>query len=348
VFLSAIFYGCSTHIISLSILEPAKETIPASVKSISIYPVAGLPDGPGVFDSVRYFALDPRYDYNVTKMGYIYGIYEAIASSPRFQKVLITDSVFTSSISTGIISRDLLKEICIHDSTDAVLLLKKVVAYDEKGYFIDGEYKPDSYDIKGKVTFNSDIGQYEVVRSYNSCFFFYRLISHISWALYQPELQVRPTINTSIDTVDYYKEGYFGKSYSYKTVQELLYNACFFTGNKIGKYLAPVWNNDVKRTLYSGVNEHLRSASKFVQTNKWEEAGEIWNALSENQNKRLAAKASFNIALAWERDDDLNQAFSWAGYADSLYSTHKILAYKKILEERLQQRTVLENQMNGD
>jgi hypothetical protein len=148
--------------------------------------------------------------------------------------------------------------------------------------------------------------------------------------------------------VDYYKEGYFGKSYSYKTVQELLYNACFFTGNKIGKYLAPVWNNDVKRTLYSGVNEHLRSASKFVQTNKWEEAGEIWNALSENQNKRLAAKASFNIALAWERDDDLNQAFSWAGYADSLYSTHKILAYKKILEERLQQRTVLENQMNGD
>jgi len=316
--------SCSAGKIYLSVLKPATVSIPGTIRTLSIIPLAGLPDPPGEFDSIRLAELDPGYDYNFTKKGFIYGVYEVLSSSPRFQKVVITDSAIISEASAGIISIDLLKQICRHDSTDAALVLKKVVSYDTL--------------LHGHTEMVQN-GRYE-------CNLIYKVISRTRWAIYQPDPWLETPVFFFADTVFHYEEGGCDKIYSSKDMRELLYNTCFFAGSAAGKMLVPVWDNEAMRHMYAGADKELRNAAKLVKTDRWEEAGQIWYRLSDNNNKKLASRASFNMALAWERDDDLDQALLWVSHADSLSSNRKTVAYKKILQERLLERTELDYQMN--
>jgi hypothetical protein len=54
------------------------------------------------------------------------------------------------------------------------------------------------------------------------------------------------------------------------------------------------------------------------------------------------------MALAWERDDELNQAMLWINYSDSLLSTGKTLIYKNLIETRLKKRDILNQQLTGN
>jgi hypothetical protein len=329
--------SCSAGSILISVLQPASVIIPGKIKSISIFPVAGVPDSPGVFDSISHIALYPGYDYNITKKGFIYGIYDVLASSPRFQRIVIADSALSSMVASGIISWDLLEEICRHDSTDGVLLLKKAVTIDiirnywgdniSKGY--DAWYRGEEY-------------------PFSSYDFLLRLINRTRWAFYQPDSQVQTPTFSYTDTIDFYDiEGLYTVR-SYAAMREVLYDACFYTGSEVGKQLAPAWNNDAPRFLYTGPNKPLRKATALLRNEKWEEAGQIWDSLAHVDNKMLAFKASFNTALAWEQADDLDQALLWINYADSLRHNNRVEAYKKILKKRLQERAVLDIQMAGD
>ncbi len=90
------------------------------------------------------------------------GVYEIIQQSPRFKRVVLTDTSYENLISEGVISWDELREICIHDSTDAILLLKKAVTRDILDYFSEEEF----------------------------CGLRYNLVSHTKWCFYDPFLLI--------------------------------------------------------------------------------------------------------------------------------------------------------------
>jgi len=332
--------SCSTSSLLISVLQPAKVSLPGTIKRISILPVAGIPDPPGVFDSLENVLLDPAYDYNKTRKGYLYGAYEAMASSPRFKKVEIADSSFVDSVFSGMISWDVLKEICRHDSTDAVLLIKKVVAHDSIQYLEESGKKVN-------ISVLTEYPKYPEEYDYG-CILFFRLISNTKWAFYQPAIQMKLAQYSFSDTIDFYRNNSCEVVFSPDTMRNLLYSACFYTGKKVGERLTPVWDDAAQRFFYTGPSKNLRDAAGLVKKNQWNEASQIWNALSVEKNKSLACKASFNMALAWERADDLDQALIWISYADSLFSNSKTLAYKKILKKRLETRDLLDKQMTGN
>jgi hypothetical protein len=319
--------SCFTGKIYLSVLQPATVTVPGTIRSISILPIAGVPDPPGVFDSIRVAALDPAYDYNTIKKGFIYGLYDIISLSPRFDKVVITDSGMVAQASEGILSMELLQQICRHDSTDAALVLKKAVSYDtllqDQTLFI---YSGEGFD----------------------CALHYTVVSLTRWAFFLPESRLQAFIFSSTDTIYHYEEGGCYKIRSPRSMQELLYNACFFAGSEAGKKMVPVWDDQVVRYLFTGPDKELRKAARLALANQWADAGKIWYGLSQDPDSYLASRASFNIALAWERDDDLDQAYLWASHADSLDGNPKTAAYRKVLQERLQTREELDRQMLGE
>ena len=319
--------SCYTDKIYLSVLHPATVSIPRTIRSVSLLPVAGIPDPPGTFDSIRIAVLDPAYNYNLIKKGIIYGLYDVIATSPRFVKVVLTDSVTTGNADKGIISWDQLQEICRHDSTDAVLLLKKAVCYDTlMNGMTEIIYTGDGFD----------------------CNLFYKVVTRTRWAFYRPEDRLQTQTFYSVDSVFHYEEAGCYKIRSIQAMKELLYNACFFTGSAVGKKLVPVWDDQVARYLFTGPDKELREAAKLALANHWDEAGKIWYGLSDDGNKNLASRASFNMALAWEQDDDLNQAYLWISHADSLAGNHKTMDYRKVLKQRLKERTELDRQMSGE
>ena len=96
--------SCYTGRINISVLEPATITIPASIKRVSLFPGAGIPDPIGTVDSISEIPLEPDYDYNRLKRGYMDGVYTTMSESPRFQKVVKADTVYEYLLSTGYIS----------------------------------------------------------------------------------------------------------------------------------------------------------------------------------------------------------------------------------------------------
>ncbi len=247
------------------------------------------------------------------------GVYEAIQQTPRFKRVVLTDTSYENLVSEGVIGWDDLREICIHDSTDAVLLLKKAVTYDILDYFSEEEY----------------------------CGLRYNLVSHTKWCFYDPFL-----LNASDDFIftdfnNYEQQVYCGQHPPVKNISGILYDACILNGNRLGEKICPSWKDDIQRIIFKGPGKTLKKAYFLASHSQWNQATVIWNDLSNSPNRNTASRASFNLALTWERDDVLDQAMEWAQYADSLHSTQETKVYRFILEQRIQFKAELDNQLTG-
>lgn len=304
--------SCLPYTVTISILEPAEVTLPAEVKRISILPVPGYYSKPGVFDSLSHVILNPKTDIKEIKMGYLHGMYDVLSQSPRFDKVVFSDSSYYKN---RLMWEDV-AGICKHDTTDAVLFLSKVVAYDaiNKYYFFDnGESYSQSH---------------------------YKIINYTKWILCMPEKESTVVTCEFADTLNV--PGFTGLS----GLEQLLYDACYMSGQSSARKLSPYWTN-VQRYFYSGPGGDMRKAAMLVMKDQWGEAATIWNTLSETDNKTLAARASYNIALTYERDDILDQAALWAAYADSLADDNKMEIYSKLLMIRMNYTDKIEKQMNG-
>ncbi len=304
--------SCLPYSVTISILEPAEVIVPATAQRISMLPVPGYYAKPGVFDSLSHVILSPKTDIKEIKMGYLHGMYDLLSHSPRFDKVVFSDSSYYKN---RLMWEDVAR-ICKHDTTDAVLFLSKAVAYDavNKYYFFDNG---ESYSQSN-----------------------YNILNYTKWVLCMPEKESAVFTYEFADTLNV--PVFSGLS----GLEQLLYDACYLSGQSSGRKLSPYWTN-VPRYFYSGPGGDMRKAARLALKDQWGEAATIWNALSETDNKTLAARASFNIALAYERDDILDQAVLWAAYADSLVSDNNMDIYSKLLMIRMDTRDKLEMQMNG-
>ncbi|MFO7371003.1 MAG: DUF6340 family protein [Bacteroidales bacterium] len=311
-FLVALMWSCLPYSATISVLEPAQHTLPQAVQRISILPVPGYFSRPGVFDSLSHVILDPKTDIKEIKMGYLHGMYDIISQSPRFDKVVFAD---TSYYKNRLMWEDV-DEICRHDTTDALLILSKAVSYDaiNKYYFFDNN---ESY-------------------SHSQ----YKILTNSKWVLYMPKRESVVGVYEFSDTLKV--EGFFGPS----NLESVLYDACYMSGQSSARKLSPYWK-DVQRYFYPGPGSGMRKAARLVMKDQWGEAASIWNSLSEGDNKTIAGRASFNIALAYERDDMLDQATLWAAYADSLANDNNMDIYRKLLMIRMNIRDRLKEQMNG-
>jgi hypothetical protein len=311
-FLVAILGSCLPYQVTISVLEPAKVILPATVQRVSILPVPGYFSNAGVFDSLSHVILSPKTNIKEIKMGYLQGMYDMLSQSPRFEKVILSDSSYYKNR----LMWDDIRNICRDDTTDAVLILSKVVSYDA----IEKDYNFDNYETYSH-------GQY-------------KMLNYSKWVLFMPERE------SSIGPYEFYDTlkvvGFFGPS----NVEDVLYDACYMSGSSSGRKLSPYWTN-TQRSLYTGPGSQMRKAVRLALNDQWGEAAAIWNTLAEGNDVKVAARASFNIALAYERDDMLDQAVLWAAYADSLASDPITDIYKKLMMIRLDSRDKLEEQMNG-
>jgi hypothetical protein len=307
------FFGCAKEIISISVLEPAEVIIPHEIERLSIFPLAGPPDSIGQFTGLKHFPLGKNLDYNFAKLGYVYGIYDVLVESPRFQRVVIADSTYLDSLLAGSMNMGHLRNLCRIDSTDALLLIKLVEASDMLDH------------IEGEFSVHKELNYF----------------SNVRLSIYQPGLP-KGDLDYSFQNIMYYD--------SYKTLYpewafKILRRMCYLDGNKIGKNLAPSWSDDQERILMKGMNTDLKLAVRKAVKGQWEEAAVIWNELSESNLNRLAAKASYNMAVAWEQADDLQQALYWLNHADSLHHKKAFDKYESLLLKRIEIKTTIDIQM---
>jgi hypothetical protein len=304
--------------VTINVLEPGIYTLPSTLQKLTIYSTPGMQTTPGFFDSLSSLQFEAGTDINKIRKGYLDGVYEILSSSPRFKKVVLSDSSLDKLLLYGNLTWKAVDKICSQDTTDAMLFLWRAVSYaaHEKDYHV--AWDPEYVDLS-------------------------RLINHSRWLFFKPVTHQQIASYTYYDTVSVAPELFLDP----ENIGDVLYQNCYVMGRAFGEKLCPHWQ-ETERIMYVGPGKELRKATAFTANDKWVDAGAIWDRMSENPHKKKAYRAAFNLALAYERDDVLDQAILWISYADSLHSTSSSSAYKKILEARLKLKPLLDEQMTGN
>lgn len=115
-----------------------------------------------------------------------------------------------------------------------------------------------------------------------------------------------------------------------------------------GKRIAPVWNN-LQREYYYRKNDNLKKAHRLAQTNQWQKAADTWERmlLQTNLKNKYKAQAAYNLAVAYEAQDNLPKAIEWAKKAYTQYNNKNAKPYAAELQRRLQERSILDDQMKN-
>ncbi len=130
-------------------------------------------------------------------------------------------------------------------------------------------------------------------------------------------------------------------------------------GHKYAEALLPSWER-VYRSLYVTTTQDMVAAATWVDQGDWDEAKNLWTrAASESKKKPERVRASLNMALAYEREDNPTAASMWCSKAldiiDSCDSktAEELSSEKKRAEsmfdylmQRMLEKNDLDKQMN--
>ncbi len=277
-----------------------------------------MPATPGLFDSLTDVSLDQETDINKIRQGYLDGLYEILSVSPRFKKAVLSDTVFDKLLLYNNLSWKSVDRICRHDTTDALLFLARAVSHSQQAKSYTLYWSPEYMALS-------------------------HLVNNTKWMLFSPVTHKQLASYSYSDTVTISPELLADP----ENIEGVLYQNCYIMGRSFGEKLCPHWK-DEERIMFAGPGRELRKATALIADGRWAAAGAIWDRLAGSPNKKQAFRAAYNIALAFERDDVLDQAILWISYADSIQNTAASAAYKKILKDRLKVKPLLDEQMAGN
>jgi len=155
-----------------------------------------------------------------------------------------------------------------------------------------------------------------------------------------------------IDTIAWQSSGVnYIESTSYLPKKDsAIFEAAALSGSSFAENLTPHWA-PVQRMYYTSGHIELKKTKKLISEGKWLEAAAIWKANIGNENKKIAAKSMFNLALACEMEAELDAAIEWAVKSYHVFGEkHKLHAwnckeYIRILSTRKRDLKIIEQQI---
>ncbi len=94
------------------------------------------------------------------------------------------------------------------------------------------------------------------------------------------------------------------------TIKEALIERGIASGEAVAVQICPVWT-DAERYFFKTRKKSIDKAIPLIKENKWTEAEEVWKKYSSEPDLSLRSKIEYNIALAEELNDNLNEALEW-------------------------------------
>lgn len=123
-------------------------------------------------------------------------------------------------------------------------------------------------------------------------------------------------------------------------------DAGLFSGTQYGVRISPSWMNATRQYYVKG-HDKLEESKRYVRSQDWKGAMDIWKPLTNNSDPKIAGRACFNMALACEMEGKLDIALTWAEKAYKQYNVKKAQSYINILNKRIMDQQRLKEQMEG-
>ena len=317
----------TTSQITIQVLKPAKITFPSAINKIVVVNRSLLPKSDNY---THYFGYegntykDSLYPDTALSKECIDGLIDVINSSQRFDSVF-NDSLFCDVSNISEQEKSLnwkqVTEICSKNNADVLLEL-------------------NSFDIFDFFEFNHlDFG-----------FINATLVVYVksTWKIYYPKNKIIIDKYTDIDTISWSNDAYT-KDEAIKSIpnrEQALFKAAYLAGQKYGFRILPHWRY-VNRMYYLSNDKEKQTINKLIESNNWNAIASIWRKYINNPNKKIAAKAAYNMALACEMEDKLELALYWVRRSYSIYKAETTMNYIYILKNRIIIKDKLIKQMSG-
>lgn len=107
----------------------------------------------------------------------------------------------------------------------------------------------------------------------------------------------------------------------------------YFAALDYSKRIFPIWKTEVRYYFVEG-NKNFKEASRLVKENKWEDAIKIWKQYVKVNDKEIASRASYNLAIAYEILGDIDLAIEWAQISFDLKEKKRTKYYILKLKNR--------------
>lgn len=312
--------GCyAGYLLEMDGLEPAKETIPGSVQSLTLVARQDLDstykanwNKSVLFSSFEKDSILNKEPWN--------GCWDALLESPRFEirNPVVTRNLAVYDRNPGVLLPwPKIVEIAGNPAVDAVLSLESC------------EFSDSCYSAIEPEGWNSGF----------EC----RLIVKTQWRLYLPPEQAVYEYTYS-DTSRMFSSLQDGKPAGRK-LYEFMRESGYWAGTDAGKKIAPFWT-DLERFYFPFGPMEFTEGTPKLKEGKWEEAAEIYNRFVNSRNKVLAGKACFNMAIVSEIANRFDLAKEWLQKADDLgVPEFYIQDYKIKLADRSEKTLQLDRQM---
>lgn len=136
-----------------------------------------------------------------------------------------------------------------------------------------------------------------------------KVITSNIWSVYQVNTHKIIDRFSQIDTL-YWDET--DKNGEYKKIRipdkkNAILLAAGVIGENYAKHIFPAWTK-VDRNFMTNSNSEIQKSIKLAQSNNWEKASEIWQALCQSGRKQDKVVALYNLALASEMNGDVDRA----------------------------------------
>ncbi|MES2836846.1 MAG: DUF6340 family protein [Bacteroidota bacterium] len=127
---------------------------------------------------------------------------------------------------------------------------------------------------------------------------------------------------------------------------DMLNKTAFQAGQVYGTRITPLWIT-VGRQFYKKGNYPLELAGRKAAVNDWNSAAQIWAKEVYNKDKKVAARATYNMAVASEVEGKLDLAVEWANKAYTSYNLKLARDYSQTLQYRIEQQKKADMQMRS-
>lgn len=304
--------------ISIQVLEPGTVTIPAHVGTISFlnrsYVPSALAEDSSIWTPEEQYIMDTIISHRIFK-----GIAEGLSSSPLFDLDSLRILQDRRYDTTGFLSPMTRQQLDrIPNDPDALVSLE---------YY--------------KMSGSRDLWWNEI--EYTAALEFY---SETYWRIHD---RVKDTLLDRymlLDTLVFEATGESPREALNRLplVTDALREAGQHAGALYGRRISPSWTEDF-RYYYKGPGEAMKTAARLAVSDSLPEAVAIWRSLANGLNRTRAARASYNMAVYCETEDQLAHAMDWAVKSYILKEDVFTMSYIDLLQVRIRQREKLELQV---
>jgi len=149
----------------------------------------------------------------------------------------------------------------------------------------------------------------------------------VVWRIYDPLLQKNEDERAIVDSLFTEVE-----SYSYKAVVEellpkrkdIMRDVSYDIGSNYAKLLSPQWI-DMTRNYFVVGDKRFAIAEYYLQNRNWDKTIDVWQQIVKDSDTKLAARVSYNLAVAFEQKEDFKTANEWILKSISNYKKLKTL-----------------------